>query len=262
MISLDHIGLVGRSIDALRRDWLDAGFSVTEPETLMALDPATGRRVSLGQQSCHIVFERGYVELTAVDSVTPQHHLYPWIRSDVSLGILAFGADDIEAVHRRLLEGEVPAGPLAHASRPIHYGARRGDAVFTWFALAAASTPESLVCFARNERPELVYQPEVQRHPNGARALEGVIICSDEPDRTAARYAGYAGTAAQTIAPGLLACALQPGTVWIGTASALQERFGAPVPFKAGAAPLAVEGPRSVGFVVAQPEERVYWVTG
>jgi hypothetical protein len=58
----------------------------------------------------------------------------------------------------------------------------------------------------------------------------------------------------------LLACALQPGTVWIGTASALQERFGAPVPFKAGAAPSAVEGPRSVGFVVAQPEERVFWV--
>ncbi|NBU26084.1 MAG: VOC family protein, partial [Gammaproteobacteria bacterium] len=200
---MDHIGLVGPSMAALRRGWLDAGFSVTEPETLMALDPATGRRVSLGQQSCHIVLERGYIELTAVDAVTPQHHLYPWIRSGVSLGIIAFGAGDLEAVHRRLLEAELPAGPLARASRPIRYGTRRGDALFTWFALGAASTPESLVCFVRNERPELVYQPEVQRHPNGARALEGVVICSDEPDRTAARYAGYAGTAAQTVAPGL-----------------------------------------------------------
>lgn len=254
MISLDHIGLVGPSMTALRRDWLAAGFAVTEPETLMALDPATGRRVSLGQQSCHIVFERGYVELTAVDAVTPQHHLHPWIRSDVSLGIIAFGAADIEAVHRRLLEGEVPAGPLARASRPIHYGARRGDAVFTWFALAAAATPESLVCFARNERPDLVYQPEVQRHPNGARALEGVIVCTDEPERTAARYASYADTAAQTIAPGLLRCPLQAGAVWVGTAPALQGRFGRPVASVAG------DPATSVGFVVSQPEERVWWI--
>lgn len=256
MLSLDHVGLVGPSIEALRSSWSARGFSVTEPEELMALDAATGQRVSLGQRSCHIIFERGYIELTAVDAVTPKHHLHPWIsgpssRSEVSLSIIAIGADDIEGVHARLAAGRLPVGAIAQASRPIHYGARRGDALFRWFMLDAASTPEALVCFVRNERPELVFQPEVQQHPNGARALDSVIICADEPRATADRYAGYAGSVSVAAASGLFRCPLRDGVIWVGTAAALQEHFGHAVAHSPG------DAPRAVGFGVAP--DRMFW---
>lgn len=265
MISLDHVGVVGHVIAEMRETWLDAGFFVTEPEELMALEPGTGKRVSLGQHSCHVILERGYIELTAVDHATPSHHLYPWITSGVSLGILALGTDDIEALHRRLLDSRIPVGPLAQASRPIHYGARRGDALFTWFALGAKSTPESLLCFVRNERPELIYQPEVQQHSNDAKSLDAVIICSNEPALTAARYAEYCGIAGDTarreqVAPGLMRCALDKGAIWVGTASALSAHFDNDIPSSLG------ETPRSIGFLIStrpdayQPaRERVFW---
>jgi len=48
MIFLDHIGIVGSSINKLRREWLGRGFLVTEAEELMALDPATGQRSRSG----------------------------------------------------------------------------------------------------------------------------------------------------------------------------------------------------------------------
>ncbi len=257
MLSLDHLGLVGSSIGPLRQTWLDRGFCVTEPEALMALDPCTGQRVSLGQQSCHIIFERGYIELTAVDTVTPEHHLYPWIggpqtHADVSLAIIAIGADDIDGVHARLAEAGLPVGTLAQASRPIHYGTRRGDALFRWFMLSAASTPESLVCFVRNERPELIFQPEVQQHPNGARALESVILCSNEPEVMAARYADYAGSAVVEAAPGLFRCALHGGVVWVGTAASLEAHFGESIEHSPG------DAPRAVGFGIAP--DRIFWV--
>ena len=257
MSSLDHVGLVGPSIGALRSSWLERGFSVTEPEELMALDAATGQRVSLGQRSCHIILERGYIELTAVDRVTPTHHLHPWIRGpssrgEISLSIIAIGADDIDGVHARLTEGRSAVGSIAQASRPIRYGARRGDALFRWFMLDAASTPEALVCFVRNERPELVFQPEVQQHPNGARALDSVIICADEPRATADRYAVYAGSASVAAASGLFRCPLRDGVVSIGTAAALQEHFGHAVAHSPG------DAPRAVGFGVAP--DRMYWV--
>jgi hypothetical protein len=224
----------------------------------MALDPRTGQRVPLGQQSCHIIFERGYIELTAVDPpVTAEHHLYPWIRDtqthgDATLAIIAIGAEDIEGVHARLAEAGLPVGALAQASRPIHYGARRGDALFRWFMLGAASTPESLVCFVRNERPELIFQPEVQQHPNGARALESVILCSNEPEALAARYAGYADTAVVEVAPGLVRCALDGGVVWVGTAAALEAQFGEAIEHSPG------DAPRAVGFSIAP--DRIFWV--
>jgi len=244
MITLDHIGIVGRSIHELRGAWQRAGFFVTEPEELMAIDARTGQRTSLGQHSCHIIFERGYIELTAVDPITPQHHLFPWIRGHDALGIIAFGAEDIEAVHQRLAATE-PVGALAQASRPIHYGARRGDAFFTWFALGASTTPEALLCFVRNERPELIYQDAVQHHGNGARALDSVIVCAVEPAREAARYATYSGVPPEAVNAGLYRCSLQASCVWIGTAAAIREFFD-----------LAISGgmddpPRCVGFVVA-----------
>ena len=58
MIYLDHVGLVGSSIESLRREWQGKGFFVTEPEELLALDAKTGQRVSLGQHSCHIILEQ------------------------------------------------------------------------------------------------------------------------------------------------------------------------------------------------------------
>jgi len=258
MLSLDHLGLVGASIGPLRQAWLDRGFCVTEPEALMALDPRTGQRAPLGQQSCHIIFERGYIELTAVDAVTPGHHLYPWIggpqtHADVSLAIIAMGTDDIDGVHARLAEAGLPVGALAQASRPIHYGTRRGGALFRWFMLSAASTPEALVCFVRNERPELIFQPEVQQHPNGARALESVILCSNEPEAMAARYAGYADTTVVEAATGLFRCALHGGVVWVGTAAALNAHFGEAIEHSPG------DAPRAVGFGIAP--DRIFWVS-
>ena len=258
MLSLDHLGLVGSSIGPLRQTWLDRGFCVTEPEALMALDPCTGQRVSLGQQSCHIIFERGYLELTAVDTVTPEHHLYPWIggpqtHGDATLAIIAIGADDIDGVHARLAEAGLPVGTLAQASRPIHYGTRRGDALFRWFMLSAASTPESLVCFVRNERPELIFQPEVQQHPNGARALESVILCSNEPEVMAAWYARYADSAVVKAALGLFRCALHGGVVWVGTAASLEAHFGIAIEHSPG------EAPRAVGFGIAP--DRIFWLS-
>ncbi len=252
MKSLDHLGLIGSSIDELRREWAERGFFVTAPEELMALDPTTGQRVSLGQRSCHIIFERGYIELTAVDAVVPTHHLYPWIRENVSLGIIAIGSDQIEDARSRLTEALVPVSSIAKASRPIHYGARRGDALFSWFALGASVTPEALVCFVRNERPELIYQPEVQQHPNGARALESVVICSSQPESVAARYSIYAASLSEQVAPGLLRCALQKGSVWIGTAAALSRQFGNQTAFATD------ESSRAVGFGVAPGQ--IYWI--
>ena len=258
MLSLDHLGLVGSSIGPLRQAWLDRGFCVTEPEALMALDPRTGQRVPLGQQSCHIIFEQGYIELTAVDTVTPEHHLYRGIRhprthGDVLLAIIAMGTEDIEGVHAQLAEAGLPVGTLAQASRPIHYGTRRGDALFRWFMLSAASTPEALVCFVRNERPELIFQPEVQQHPNGARALESVILCSNEPEVTAARYAGYADTTVVEAATGLVRCALHGGVVWVGTAASLEAHFGIAIEHSPG------EAPRAVGFGIAP--DRIFWLS-
>lgn len=202
----------------------------------MGRDAATGATVALGQSSAHLVFTTGYVELSAVHSDSPAHHLAPWLVHGPGLHILAFGTQDARADHARCEASGIRPSPLRQASREIAYGERHGEARFEWFMLPPATTPEGLVCLVRQLTPELVFQPAVQRHPNGATALAGVYLVAERPAEAARRYAAITGASSTAgevrLADGWIRC--------LG-----RDEFGARFP---GAAPVRV--PALAGFAV------------
>jgi len=148
--SLDHVGFVGgdllRLIGAMQR----LGFATTEPQMLMRRDAATGAAVSLRQQSCHAVFASGYIELSAVLTDDPSHHLAAYRQRGEGLHILALGSRDPDADWHRCTAAGLPCSVPAGASRQIDYGARRGEARFRWFMLGPEAAPEGLLCLVRN----------------------------------------------------------------------------------------------------------------
>jgi catechol 2,3-dioxygenase-like lactoylglutathione lyase family enzyme len=190
---LDHVGLAARGLDDLAGRYRALGFSPTEPRPLMRFEPATGGRLPIGQSSAHLVFESGYVELTQIDGAARDHHLAPWVARHFGLHILAIGVDDITAAHERCTSAGVPVRPPARASRAIEYGSRHGEARFEWFMLEPAASPEGLLCLVRHQTPGLVHQREVESHPNGALALEGVYVVTNEPLEVERRIGIVAG---------------------------------------------------------------------
>ena len=190
---LDHVGLVAPVLDDLVTRYRALGFSPTQPRPLLRLEPATGASLPIGQSSAHVVFESGYVELTQIDGASRDHHLAPWVGRHFGLHILALGVDDITAAHERCRSAGVPVRAPARASRAIEYGSRHGEARFEWFMLEPAASPEGLLCLVRHETPELVHQREVESHPNGAVALEGVYVVTAEPQDVERRLAIVAG---------------------------------------------------------------------
>jgi len=193
---LDHVGVVGRELQPLLAAYRRLGFAPTEPKTLFGRDRATGAPVSLGQSSAHLVFGSGYVELSAVHSTSPDHHLASYLDRHAGLHILAFGVNDIAAAQARCLAAGLPATPVAAASRPIEYGERHGEARFEWFMVEAAAAPEGLLCGVRHVTPELVFQPEVQRHPNRVEALAGLYVVTAEAPAALQRLAAVTGASA------------------------------------------------------------------
>ncbi|MCB1624623.1 MAG: VOC family protein [Pseudomonadales bacterium] len=177
-ISLDHLGFVGPRLEPMREAFTLLGFSATEPRPLMSCDPDTGAAVPLEQWSCHVVLERGYLELSAVASRDAGHHLSTYAAAGNALQICAFGTRDLARSHAQCRDAGVRVNAPQWATREIHYGARRGDARFHWFMVEPADAPEGLLCFVEHGTPELVYQPEVQQHANSARSLTmlGVVL--------------------------------------------------------------------------------------
>jgi hypothetical protein len=172
---LDHVGFVAPRLDALRATFVRLGFAPTEPAALQAVD-ASGRTVALGQSSAHVVFERGYLELSEVHTRDPSHHLAHYASRYDGAHILALATADAAAARAAAVAGCVDVGPLQTATRRVDYGAAPGDARFSWFMASASASPEALVCVVEHLTPERIFQPEVQRHPNGARALTRVCV--------------------------------------------------------------------------------------
>ena len=97
---LDHVGIVGGEVGALRVAWERLGFAMTAPRPLLGRT-TEGTAVPLGQWSCHAVLDGGYVELTAVDPGVASHHLDPWRRHGDGGWIVAFGAADADSARER-----------------------------------------------------------------------------------------------------------------------------------------------------------------
>ena len=183
---IDHVGVAGRNSDALRRAYEKLGFTLTRTEPLVGLDEA-GRKIPLGQVSAHFMFDDSYVELTAVTGENPENHLLAWLERYEGLHILALAADDVSAAKEKLLYEGLNPGRLQEAAREIHYG-RGGSARFSWFGFSPGVFPEAFVCMVQQRTPEIVFQPEMTDHANGARDLRGVFIVTPDKNAALTRY--------------------------------------------------------------------------
>lgn len=201
------------------------GLVPTEPRTLMRLDPVTGRQESLHQQSCHVVLPAGYIELTSVATDDPAHHLAAWRGRGAGAHILALGTEQLGDCHAACVRSGRAVTAVARATRPIEYGAKHGSAVFDWFMLAPAETPEALVCVVHSRTPDLVYQREVMQHPLKALALDEVAILTAAPSQFISRHAGWLG-AEWGRDKGCLVKRLSAGRLLLGNAPSLTARLG------------------------------------
>lgn len=228
--SLDHVGFVGDDLARLVATMRRLGFATTEPKSLMRTDPDTGAALPLHQQSCHAVFAHGYVELSAVLTADPAHHLAAYRARGEGLHILALGSPDPDADWRRCSAAGLPCSAPAGASRRIDYGSRHGEARFRWFMLQPQASPEGLLCLVRNETPGLVFQPEVSSHANGTEALSEVIVHTGDPVALAGRLSIVTGSEATPIgrgpAQGLRYALDGGGHLTLLSAAAMQARFG------------------------------------
>lgn len=190
---IDHVGLVGKDVHAMRAAFQRLGFAATAPKELMRWDSKTGERESLQQESAHAVLEQGYIELSAVVTDDASHHLARYLRRYQGLHVLALSSGDIDADHARCEQAGLEPTPVSIATRDVEYGVRQGTAQFRWFMLAPHSAPEGLLCYVHNHTPELVFQPEVMSHPNSAVALHGVTVVASKPERAAEHYRALLG---------------------------------------------------------------------
>ena len=200
---LHHIGLIARNLDALAHRYEALGFTVT-PVSYPLIPLRAGQEpqpVGVGNRC--VIFRNNYLEFLGV--VDPERWASvslaergPFdidrpLRRYEGLHVLHLGADDLDVVSRRLAASGIDHQPIRPFQRLVDTPAGLRMMRARTLSLRPGAMPEALFQIIQHETPELVLQPRHMDHANGAHGLVDVIVCVEDSNEVAARYAAAAG---------------------------------------------------------------------
>jgi hypothetical protein len=176
IVGIDHAVVQVRDLDQGAAAWRRLGFTVS---------PRGTHSPQMGSANHTIMLGPDYIELLGLVAETPLNAPSRTFLARRGEGIerVAFTTTDAAAgaqeIRRR---GYEPIGPVDFG-RPVQLpGGGEAEARFSVFQWPVAEAPGGLRIFACQHRTrEAVWIPELQRHANGARRLDAVLVVSPEP---------------------------------------------------------------------------------
>jgi hypothetical protein len=196
-LNLDHIAHFVPDIDAASAAFESLGFTLTPFSAQMQRNEA-GELVPAGAGNRCVMLERGYLEcLTPTADTMIGNQLRAAIARYTGLHLIAFGSADPAADHARLKQEQfAPLAPV-DLQRSINTPDGTDTARFTVVRVPPGNMAEGRIQFCHQHTPALLWQSRWTRHANRAVGLTAVIICVDNPDEAAQRYARFTGLTAR-----------------------------------------------------------------
>lgn len=168
-LPLDHVGIYGSDIHALRRAFTRLGFKVSKPVKLHA---GTGDQEG-EQLSAHIMFPDSYIELTSLRQGPEGHHLAAFANQVDAVRILVLACEDANAERQRLVSAGLTVSSVFDASRPLEH--KPGlEAHFRWFSLQSPALQGTLTAWVEHRSRAEVFHPTLTTHPNSATGIFGL----------------------------------------------------------------------------------------
>ncbi len=190
---LDHAVIAVRDLDAARATYQRMGFKL-----------APRGEHSTGSSNHNILFEKDYLELLTVPNSNPaQAYFYEFLQQAEGLAGLALSGTDLNAAYKVLhTRGFDPTRPI-ELSRKVMQGSRTGTAMFALTNISKYTTPGAQIFICQHFTRELVWLPELQKHPNGATGIAAVAFVADNVDYVAGVYAKLFGKWPEPVDEGL-----------------------------------------------------------
>lgn len=192
-LSLDHVGFMVRDLDAGAARWRRLGFQLSRRSAQMGRVPGKAEMAPWATSNHCAMFERGYLELIGVAS--PGNY-NPWTRfldrfeGPHITALRCRNADETYAALRRRIDHFDP--PLQRL-RNAPYGDGERPFRFRNIFSQDAHFPEGRFIVIEHQTPEVIWQPDLMVHPNGAVGLVELVFCATEAEGTLDRLAAITG---------------------------------------------------------------------
>lgn len=189
-LTLDHVALVTPSLSDSREDYEKLGFQLTpESSHKGAVEPG-GEVERWGSGNHCAMFRQGYYEILGITDPDGYHgHFRALLDRFHGVSLVALGCESAERFYASHKDGIEGLKEPVEVGRDVAYGKGTKPALFRIVRLDEDVFPEAELLFIEHATPNVLWQAKLQEHPNGVRALEGITLCSDDPEVTAERFA-------------------------------------------------------------------------
>lgn len=191
--ALDHVGVAGRDLHALAARWERLGFTLTPLARHSGRRTPDGPVVPFGTGNRCVMLRQGYVELIAIiDPHAFSNTLERFLARYGGIHILALSVTDAAANLARLRRAGFGIEGVAYLERPVDDADPDGPRA-RFARLPLPDAPEGRIQLIQHLTPEAIWQERFMVHPNGAVALDTVLLAVPDPAEAAARFSRLAG---------------------------------------------------------------------
>lgn len=225
-LELDHVGVAVRSLDEGQRAYERLGFKLA-PRSLHsgAVTPG-GPVVPWGSGNHCAMFRRGYLEVLGITDPGLHSSAKGLLEKYEGLHIVAFGVPDADRAYAALSARSPGIHPARALERDAAYGPEGNEtrrAAFRNVYTDKDAFPEARFIFIEHLTRDVLWQPHLLDHPNGAVSIEEVALCVEDLAAGRARLTPILGVAPQDKGGGFLIYKLARGRVYVMTPEALAE---------------------------------------
>jgi catechol 2,3-dioxygenase-like lactoylglutathione lyase family enzyme len=179
-LSLDHTGSMVRDLDAGVATWQRLGFQLAPRSPQMGY-VTPGEPMQPWATANHVaMFQRGYLELIGIHATARFNPWAHFMARFEGIHIVALRCADADAAWA-VLETRAPGlQPPIDRRREIAYQGGTREMRFRNIFSRDEYYPEARFIVIEHQTPELLWQPALMVHPNGAVALQDVIFVADD----------------------------------------------------------------------------------
>ncbi|MBW7923045.1 MAG: VOC family protein [Rubellimicrobium sp.] len=229
-LHLDHTGHIVRDLGAAAALYRRMGFRLT-PLSHHQTPGRDGCMVPAGTANQCAMLPRGYLEIMGVTDRSADSYSAReaggFLDAFEGLHLLAFGTADRDATQARLERDGVACAPR-ELGRMIDTATGPAEARFRLLTVAAMSDESRSFFFIEHATRDLLWQPDLTVHENGALGLAELVIVTDDPgglEQTLNRTFGVNGTPE---GPAII-WRLDRSALVVTTAADADDRFGVSV---------------------------------
>lgn len=222
-LRLDHVGIATADLAAGRTAMERLGFSLTPLSVHSGSTVPGGPVLPWGSGNHCAMFKEGYLEILGLTDPEKFSSVKGMLSRYEGLHIVAIACAEAQRTHAALTARGVNAEAPRILQRDAAFGTSGTEtrkAEFRNIYLDSRQFPEARFIIIEHLTREVLWQPHLLEHPNGAQSIDAVYLASAEPADTVANLSKVLGN--PTDRGGLSHFRLEAGSIFVSSPEALR----------------------------------------